>query len=306
MNYKDYYKVLGVDKKASAEEIKKAYRKLAVKYHPDKNPGNKTAEEKFKELSEANNVLGNPENRKKYDELGENWQQHTGANKGAEDFDWSRWNARRQQQHQDAQYEDDAQGGFSDFFESVFGSGYSGRSGRNNRRNMPGEDYNAETEISLEEAYAGTSRQLSVNESVLEINIPAGVKEGQVLRLKGKGGKGYNGGADGNILIRVHIPVHPLFRREENDLYTDASVDVYIAMLGGKALVHTLKGPIRIEIPSETENGKVLRLKGLGMPLFGKTKEAGDLYVKVNVLLPKNLNEEEKELLKKLATHRKP
>jgi curved DNA-binding protein len=307
MDYKDYYKVLGVDKKASAEEIKKAYRKLAVKYHPDKNKGNKASEEKFKELSEANNVLGNPGNRAKYDELGENWQQHQqqqGRRGGAEDFDWSRWNAGRQQQHQEGRYEEEDGGGYSDFFESVFGSGYSsGRGGQ--RRRMQGEDYQAETDISLEEAFAGASRKFSVNDTTLEMNVPPGVKDGQVLRLKGKGGKGYNGGEPGNILIKVHIPEHPLFRREENDLHCESPVDLYVAVLGGKALVRTLKGSIRIDIPPETENGKVLRLKGLGMPVFGKAKESGDLYVKIRVTVPQKLSAEERELFAKLAAMRK-
>ena len=307
MEYKDYYKVLGVDKSATAETIKKAYRKLAVKYHPDKNPGNKAFEEKFKELSEANDVLSDPEKRKKYDELGENWNQYQNRGSGREDFDWSQWQSGgpsqgRQQRSSGFGH----QGGedFSDFFESIFGQGYSSQGGARGRRAAAGEDYSAEAEVSLEESFAGCKRQLGVNGSLLEVTIPPGVKDGQTLRLKGQGGKGQNGGPDGNILITIHVPAHPAFRVEGNDLHGDAPVDLYTAILGGKALVRTLKGAIRIDIPAETENGKVLRLKGMGMPVFGKKKESGDLYLKLKVTLPQKLSEEEKELFKKLASVR--
>jgi curved DNA-binding protein len=303
MEYKDYYKILGVDKKATPEEIKKAYRKLAVKYHPDKNAGNKAAEEKFKEISEAHEVLKDPEKRSKYDELGENWNQYQRAGSSGENFDWSKWQGGdgRSQGFGHQEGED-----FSDFFESIFGQGgFSNRGGARGKRAMAGEDFHAEAEISLEEAFSGTKRQLNLDGGVIEIPIGPGVKDGQTLRIKGKGGKGRNGGPDGNILITLHIPEHPAFRLEGTDIHCDAPIDLYTAILGGKALIHTLKGNIRIDIAKGTENGKVLRLKGQGMPIFGKPGTAGDLYIRVKVVLPKDLTEKELELFQKLHEERK-
>jgi len=302
MDYKDYYKILGVSKTANADEIKKAYRKLAVKYHPDKNAGNKAAEEKFKEISEAHEVLKDPDKRAKYDELGENWKQYqhagAGGGRGGENFDWSKWQAGtgRSQGFGHQEGED-----FSDFFESIFGQQRSGsRAQPRGKRAVAGEDYRAEAEVSLEEAYAGTKRQLDLNDSVVEISIPPGVKDGQTLRLRGKGGKGRNGGPDGNILITLHIPEHPLFKVDGEDIHADAPIPLYTVVLGGKALVHTLKGNIRIDIPKESENGKVLRLKGMGMPVFGKAGEAGDLYLRIRVDLPRKLTEKELDLFHQL------
>jgi curved DNA-binding protein len=304
MEYKDYYKVLGVDKKDSAEVIKKAYRKLAVKYHPDKNAGNKAAEEKFKEISEAYNVLGDPEKRKTYDELGENYMQYQHGGAGAENFDWSKWqNSGRQRSSSGFNHDDNAD--FSDFFESIFGQQAGASSGGRSRRAMNGEDYQVEAELDLEEAFAGAKRQLNVSNTTLEITIKPGVHEGQTLRLKGKGAKGFNGGAAGDILITIHIKEHPHFRMEGQDLHADAPVDLYTAILGGKALVRTLKGSIRIDIPADTENGKVLRLKKMGMPVYGKKEEAGDLYLKVKVILPKNLSDKERNLFKELEEEHK-
>ncbi|HXC05659.1 MAG TPA: J domain-containing protein [Bacteroidia bacterium] len=299
MEYKDYYKVLGVDKQATAEVIKKAYRKLAVKYHPDKNAGNKAAEEKFKEISEAYNVLGDAEKRKTYDELGENYAQYSSGGRSAQDFDYSRWQNTGRQRYSGFE-ESSTDGDYSDFFESIFGGRTSASGRRAPKRAMAGEDYQVEAELSLEEAFAGSKRQLNVNDSKLEITIQPGVREGQTLRLKGKGGKGHNGGANGDILITVHIQEHPHFKLQGQDLYADAPVDLYTAVLGGKALVRTLKGSIRIDISPETENGKTLRLKKMGMPVYGKKDEAGDLYIKLKVTLPKHLTEKELELFKQL------
>ncbi len=309
MEYKDYYKILGVAKNASPAEIKKAFRKLAVKFHPDKNPSNKAAEEKFKEANEANEVLSDPEKRKKYDELGENWNKQAQGRNGKEGFDWSKWQTHGDSNsygfsgNQDFQDGNASQTDFSDFFESVFGGrAYGSRSGN---RPVKGEDYSAESTLSLEEAYLGTTRQLHVNSSVFEIKIKPGVRDGQTLRMKGKGGKGRNGAADGDILITIHITEHPHFKIKDSDLYAETFVSVYTLLLGGKAIVRTLKGSMKIDIPKETENGKTLRLKGLGMPLFGKPTEFGNLYLKVNALLPKNLSEKEIALLKELEEVRK-
>lgn len=303
MDFKDYYKILGVSKTATADEIKKTYRKLAVKYHPDKNPNNKAAEDKFKEINEANEVLGNPEKRKKYDELGENWKhyQQQGGQQGAQDFDWSKYTQQGhgdQHQYSGGQFHE---GDFSDFFENIFGGRFSGgQQGR--QRTFKGQDYNAEMQVSLEEAYSGTSRQLQLDKEKLQIKTKPGLKDGQVLRLKGKGGKGMNGGQDGDLYITVHVSEHPHYKRKEDDLYCDITVDLYTAMLGGQTLIRTLRNPIKMTISKETDNGKVLRLKGMGMPKYGKENEYGDLYAKVNVKLPNNLSPKEIELFKELST----
>ncbi len=305
MEFKDYYKILGVDRKASADDIKKAYRKLAVKYHPDKNPNNKSAEEKFKEINEAYEVLGNDEKRKKYDELGANWKQYQQQGGREGDFDWSKWqNGGRGGQRTYSSGEDmfGEEGDFSDFFSNIFGSG-GGRSSRS-RQPRKGQDYEADLSISLEEAYHGTTRQLETDGEKLQVKIKPGVKEGQLLRMKGKGGHGMNSGPRGDVLMSVHVASHPVFERKGDDLYCDIPVDLYTAVLGGKTRIHTLKGDIRMDIAKETDSGKVLRLKGMGMPKFGKENEFGDLYAKVKIITPKNLKEEEMELYNKLASLR--
>jgi curved DNA-binding protein len=303
MNYRDYYKILGVSKSSSAEEIKKAYRKLAVKYHPDKNPNNKAAEEKFKEINEANEVLGDPEKRKKYDELGENWQHYQQQGGNAQDFDWSKWKSPGGGGYQTYSEEDlFGEGGqFSDFFSTVFGQGgFQSRSGKPRARK--GSDLEAEIHISLEEAFHGGSRQLQGNGETLQIKIKPGVYEGQVLRLKEKGGPGMNGGPRGDIYMKVHLDKHPHYERKQDDIYCDIPVGLYTAVLGGKTIIRTLKGTMKIDIAKETENGKVFRLKGLGMPKFGKENEFGDLYAKVNIVLPTNLTEKELKLFRELSS----
>ena len=301
MNFKDYYKILGVGKSSSADEIKKAFRKLAIKYHPDKNPNNKSAEEKFKEINEANEVLGDPEKRKKYDELGENWKQYEQQGGNAQGFDWSKYTSGNRGQHQSYSEEDMfGEGGqFSDFFSNIFGGRF--QQGQKKTRARKGNDFHAEIQISLEESYSGSTRQLQIDGETLQIKIKPGVKEGQVLRLKEKGGHGVNGGTRGDVYMKVHIETHPHFIRKEDDLYCDIPVELYTAVLGGKTLIRTLKGTIKFDIPKETENGKVFRLKGIGMPMFGREKEFGDLYAKVNIVVPKNLSEKEIELFKKLS-----
>ena len=302
MDFKDYYKILGVPEKASADEIKKAYRKLAIKHHPDKNQGDKKAEEKFKELNEANEVLSDPEKRKKYDELAENLKYHKNTGNGNENFDWSKWSGQqgggfgnsRRSSFNEAE-------GFSDFFESIFGSRFGG--GQNVQ--MKGQDYQAEIEVSLEEVYHGSTRRIQVNGQTLQIKIKPGVKNGQVLRLKGKGEKSRNGGLQGDLLLTVIIAKHPHYEEKGYDLYCNIPVNLYTAILGGKQIIRTLKGNIRIDIPKATENGLVLRLKGLGMPKFEKTDEYGDLYAKVDIVLPKNLTEKEITLFKELEALRK-
>jgi curved DNA-binding protein len=313
MDYKDYYKILGIGKQATTAEIKKAYRKLAIKHHPDKNAGDKTAEEKFKEINEANNVLSDPEKRKKYDELGENWKQYqqTGADNG--NFDFSNWANRgsagggRRQQHSTGGNDFDG-GEFSDFFSSIFGNAFGGSSRGggdfSSQRQPKPRNYQAEITISLEDAYEGGSRVLTINDQKFKVNIPAGVTEGQVLRLKGLVG-GTNGAPKSDLLLTIHVEVHPHFERKGNDLYCTFPLDLYTAILGGKALLRTMKGTMRIDIKAGTDNGQTLRLKGLGMPVNGGKGQSGDLYAKNNITLPKNLSDKEKELFNQLANLKK-
>ena len=304
MEYKDYYKVLGVDKKASQDEIKKVYRKLAVKYHPDKNPGDKKAEEKFKEINEAYDVLGDAVKRKKYDELGANWQAYE---KGGFPNDFNRGGSRggRQQSRSQQSYQGD-ESDFSDFFESFFGQGgFSGGSSRGGRRStmqMKGEDYQAETTITLEEAFNGTTRQINLPDQKLNLKLKPGIEEGQVLRMKDKGGQGMNGGPNGDLFITIHIDKHPRFERKGNDLYFDQSLDALTAILGGKLAVHGIDKDVNIKIPEGTDSDKVFRLKGMGMPDYKDPASRGDGYLRVFITVPKNLSAEDKELLGRLAT----
>lgn len=295
MEFKDYYKILGVSKTATTEEIKKAYRKLAVKYHPDKNQGNKAAEEKFKEANEANDVLSDPEKRKKYDEVGENWKYYQGGGNQPPNYGFSGGN-RQQYSYSSTDADGDS---FSDFFESIFGNRFGGSKSRSK-----GDDYQTNVTISLEEAYMGTARLLEVNGEKLQMKFKPGTADGQNLRIKGKGGPGGKNGGRGDIYVTVHISPHHYFERKGDDLYCDIVVDLYTAVLGGKTTINTLKGPIQTTIPKETENGKILRLKGLGMPKYGSTNDFGDIYAKVKLTLPKNLTKEEIELFQQLKNKR--
>jgi len=294
MEFKDYYKILGVSKTATTEDIKKAYRKLAVKYHPDKNQGNKAAEEKFKEANEANDVLSDPEKRKKYDELGDNWKSYQG---GGNPFPNQGFNTGSRQRYSSREDDDDR---FSDFFEAIFGNRFGGGRGRSK-----GDDYKTNVTISLEEAYMGTARLLEVNGEKLQMKFKPGTADQHNLRIKGKGGPASNGGERGDIYVTVHISPHGYFERKGDDLYCEIAVDLYTAILGGKTTVNTLKGPIQINIPKETENGKVLRLKGLGMPVYANANDFGDIYAKVKLVLPKNLSKEEIDLFQQLKNKRK-
>lgn len=298
MDFKDYYKILNVPKTASAEEIKKAYRKLAIKYHPDKNPNDKKAEEIFKEVNEANEVLGNAEKRKKYDELGENWQYYQQGNyQGKEDAGWGTGaGGRRSNSHQYSGGEKFNEGNFSDFFESIFGGSFGNR-----QKEFKGQDHQAELVISLEDAYHGKMQLVELDNKKLQLKIKPGTKEGQILRMKGKGGKGHNAEQNGDLLITVHISEHSKYKRKENDLFCDISVDLYTAVLGGQIQVNTFRNPVKINLGRETQNGKVIRLKGLGMPLYNNPDEFGDLYAKVVIQLPKNLSSKEIELFKELS-----
>ncbi len=299
MEYKDYYKILGIDKKASADEIKKAFRKLAVKYHPDKTKGDKTAEEKFKEANEANEVLSNPEKRKKYDELGQNWNQYDqqGYGQGYGEQGGFRRQSRSKQGKQDFGF---GQGGFSDFFEQFFGGSYGGDEFSNNNFQTAGHDLRLDLDVTLEEAYHGTTRQFIVDGEKLQIRLKPGVYNGQQLRIKGKGGKGKGNGPRGDIYGFVNLQKHPRYAVSQNDLHCTITIDLYTSILGGKTSVETLKGMTRINIAPGTENGKVLRLKNMGMPFYNEPNKFGDLYAKVNIILPKDLSPKEIELFRQL------
>lgn len=308
MEYKDYYKILGIDKKASQEEIKKAYRKLAVKFHPDKNPGDKAAEDRFKEISEAHEVLGDPEKRKQYDELGANWKQYRqgGFNSGGGRKAYSQQGPGGQYYYE---FGGDASdffggGGFSEFFESFFGrgrkrNGFSDAQGFENFKNdFPGGDLSGDVVITLYEAYHGTERILDLGSEKIKVKIKPGSYDGLKLRVKGKGEKGSYGKA-GNLYLTIRVKKHDLYERRGNDLYMQVPVDLFTALLGGKQEVNTLSGTVNIHIPEGTQNGKQLRLRGKGMPIYGKSSR-GDLYVKLQVKLPEKLNATQKELVKKL------
>jgi curved DNA-binding protein len=303
MEYKDYYKILGVSKNAPVEEIKKAYRKLAAKYHPDKNPGDKAAEEKFKDINEAKEVLSDPEKRKMYERFGSAYKQYQTTGRPG-DFDWSQFTGGRGGQSfggGSINFED-LFGGSGDFFEILFGQPSAGGRRKNWRSASvaKGQDLTAEASVTLEEAYHGTTRQLSVGGEMIKFSIKPGTKDRQKLKMSGKGGPGKNDGPRGDLYITVKVTPHPRFERDGDNLIGDLPVDIYTAILGGKAELKTLKGVIKVDIPPETENGKMLRLKGMGMPLYGLPDTFGDLYAKISLKIPQNLSAEEAALFKKL------
>ncbi|MEM6628782.1 MAG: J domain-containing protein [Bacteroidota bacterium] len=300
MEYKDYYRILGVGKQASQEEIKRAYKKLALKYHPDQNPDNQAAEEKFKELSEAYEVLGDSEKRAMYDQLGVNWKQYQHMAPGGQNpFPGG------------ASFEGDTGRIFSEFFRTFFGSAppYSStnsgaKGGGAWGQQVKGRDYETSLSISLEEAYIGVKPSVKLEGKTLRISIQPGVRDGQRIRLRGMGAASPLNGPKGDLYIHLKIPKHPKFSRKENNLHTTLPIDFYTAILGGKIEVPTLRGPKMVKVPQGTESGKLLKLKGLGMPDFKDPKSHGDLLVKVVYTLPKNLSEEEQQLFEKLRALR--
>jgi len=305
MEYKDYYKVMGVSKSATTDEIKKAFRKLAVKYHPDKNPGDKKAEEKFKEIAEANEVLSDPEKRKKYDELGANWKEYEQQQQAGGNFYGGRSSRGRAGGGFNPEDFGGGEGGFSDFFESIFGGGggFSGFGGSGRKSNRPsrGHDLQTEMDITLEEAFHGGPKQISLNGQLLKLSLQPGIREGQVIRLKGKGAEGAGGGTNGDLLIAIHIAKHPRYEVKGNDIYFDIPVDLYKAVLGGKIPVQLIDKQIMMDIPAGTDSDKKFRLKGMGMRLFEKPDTRGDAYARIQIKVPKTLTAREKELFEELA-----
>lgn len=290
MDYKDYYKILSVDKKATQAEIKKAYRALAVKYHPDKNLDDKAAEEQFKLVNEANEVLGNPEKRKQYDELGNNWQNYE------QNGNQKRGNSDGHNQRESAgSY--DSQSDFSDFFEQFF---QNQGQGRTRSQNTKGADYTTDIEITLEEAYQGTTRTIQVDNETLRITTKAGSYNEQQIRIKNKGAKGSSEGNRGDLLVRILVKKYPNLTRKGDDLHLIQILDLYTAVLGGYLIVNTLSGQVKIKISEGTQYGKSIRLKGKGMPIYDKKNLFGDLYLEIHVLIPDKLTDTQRTLFEQL------
>ncbi len=310
MEYKDYYKILGVSKDADEKEIKRAFRRLARKYHPDVNPGDPQAEERFKEINEAYEVLSDPEKRRKYDQLGAEWYRWQQAGGRPGDFDWSRWVSTapggqrvyvRYGTPEDLQDLFGEGSPFSDFFSQIFGGMGAAPGGFEYRvRPQRGQDYEQEVEISLREAYQGTTRILQKDGRRLEVKIPPGARTGTRVRIAGEGGPGAAGGEAGDLYLRVRVRPDPQFERRGDDLYVTVPVDLYTAILGGKVRVPTLNGAVMLTIPPGTQNGRVFRLRGKGMPRLRQPEQHGDLYAKVDVRLPTHLTPRQRELFEEL------
>ena len=299
MDYIDYYKTLGITKSATEAEIKKAYRKLARKYHPDLNPNDSEAEKKFKEINEANEVLSNPENRKKYDKYGKDWKHADEFEKAGYDPNQQHYSSQRQANPDFSNFSGDdfSESDFSDFFNSMYGSRRSSR----NQAKFRGADFNAELQLDLTSAYTTHKQNLTVNGKNIRITIPAGVENGQIIKIPGHGGPGANGGPNGDLYITFVIANNSDFRREGNNLYADVDLDLYTAILGGEIMVNTLDGKVKIKVPPETQPGTKVKLKGKGFPLYKKENQFGDLYITYTIKIPTKLSEKEKELFKELS-----
>lgn len=291
MAFIDYYKILGISKTASEKEIKTAYRKLARKYHPDLNPDNKEAEKKFKEINEANEVLSDIESRKKYDKHGKDW-------KDGEEYE----KAQNQRQHQSQQQS--GQGGYSEqeyssFFDSMFGGE---RSSHNQGRSpkFKGQDYNTELHLNLKDVFTTQQQILTVNGAKIRLTIPAGVENGQVIKIRGKGGLGINGGPKGDLYIKFIIENHTQFKREGNNLYQNIDLNLYTSILGGEITVDTFNGKVKLKIVPETKNESKVKLKGKGFSIYKKEGKFGDLIITYHIKIPTNLSEKEIELFKEL------
>lgn len=302
MAYIDYYNILGVDKKASAEDIKKAYRKLARKLHPDLNPNDAEAHKKFQQINEANEVLSDPEKRAKYDKYGENWKQ-------SEEYEKAHRQYARQQRQGGSRQEtrtfytegDFSDADFSDFFHSMFGSGFSQHQGSHSQRKYKGSDYQAELHLSLRQAMQTHRQTLTINGKNIRITIPAGVDDGQKIKLAGYGQPGVNGGPNGDLYITFVVQEDLRFKRLGNDLYTTAEIDLYTAVLGGEATVDTLDGQVKIKVKPGTQPESKVRLKGKGVPVYKKDNRRGDLIATLKVKIPENLSSKEQELFTQLS-----
>jgi curved DNA-binding protein len=299
MAFIDYYKILEVDKKATEAEIKKAYRKMARKYHPDLNPNDKEAERKFKEINEANEVLSHAENRKKYDEYGENWQH-------AEQYEKAKQQGQYSRGGQQGGFEGFEGGGFggggdySDFFESMFGGRTTGRQ-RGRSAQFKGQDFTTELHLDLKDVYTTHKRTLNINGKNIRITIPAGVENGQQIKISGMGGEGSGGGPKGDLYITFTVENHTNFKLDKHNLYSTVDLDLYTALLGGDITADTFDGKVKLTVKPGTQNGTKVKLKGKGFPIYKKEGEFGDLYITYQVKIPTDLSEKEKELFTELA-----
>lgn len=298
MEFIDYYKVLGLDKNATQAEIKKAYRKLARKLHPDLNPNDKAAQQKFQQINEANEVLSNPEKRKKYDQYGKDWQ-HADAYKQAQQQQRT-GGFGGQRTYSGSEGFDESQ--FSDFFESMFGGGgFSQSGGRRQTGQFKGQDLNATLRLNLTDALESQKQTINIGEKKIRLTIPAGVEDGQTIRIRGHGGEGVGGGPKGDLFITFEIFNDTRFKRLESDLYLTEEISIYTALLGGEITVDTLTGKVKLNIKPETQNDTKVKLTGKGLPKYKKDNQHGDLYITYKINLPTNLSEKEKELFTELS-----
>jgi curved DNA-binding protein len=282
MEFIDYYNVLGLQKNATADDIKKAYRKLAKQYHPDANPDDNTAKKKFQQINEANEVLSDVENRKKYDKYGKDWQH-------SEAFEQQ---ARQRQQYSQQFGGQESDGGFSDFFSSMFGGG----GGRRSTGKQKGQDLNANFQLNLSDTFKTHQQTITVNGKNIRITIPAGIEDGQVIKLKGYGQASPNGGTAGDLYLTFKLNNDTFFKRVGNDLQITQEIDLYTAVLGGDITLNTLHGKVKLKVKPETQNNTKIRLKGKGFPVYKQEDVFGDLFVTYLVKLPTNLSEKEIEL----------
>jgi curved DNA-binding protein len=289
----DYYKILGIDKTATSNDIKAAYRKLARKHHPDLHPNDINAKKNFQQINEANEVLSDPEKRKKYDEYGKDW-------KHADEFENAKQYQEQSSNRRGASYSGaQSQGDFSDFFESMFGGAASG--GRRRQVKYRGEDYNAELHLNLTDAYKTHKQTLTVNGKNIRITIPAGIENGQTIKISGHGGPGINGGPDGDLYITFSVANHPKIKRLGDNLYTTVYLDLYTAILGGEITMDTLNGKVKLTVKPETQNGSKIKLKGKGFPVYKNEGQFGDLYVTYAINIPTNLTDKQKALFTELS-----
>ncbi|MBL7937568.1 MAG: J domain-containing protein [Bacteroidia bacterium] len=294
MEFIDYYKILEIQKSSTEADIKAAYRKLARKYHPDLNPNDENAKKKFQQINEANEVLSDPEKRKKYDKYGKDWKHADEFEKANQQQSQSRTSGGGQQSYGGG----DFSGDFSEFFESMYGSGAGGKTRQTKFR---GQDLNAELHLSLMDVYKTQQQTLTINGKNIRLTIPAGVENGQVIKIADHGTPGVNGGPNGDLYITFTIANHPKFKREGSSLYTTVDLDLYTALLGGDLQVDTLDGKVKLKVTPETQSNTKVKLKGKGFPVYKKEGEFGDLYITYNVKLPTQLTEKEKELLTELS-----
>jgi len=289
----DYYKILGIDKKATTKDIKAAYRKLARKHHPDLHPNDINAKKNFQQINEANEVLSDPEKRKKYDEYGKDW-------KHADEFENAKQYQDQSSDYRGAKYSGGQSGSdFSDFFESMFGGAASG--GRSRQVRYRGEDYNAELHLDLIDAYKTHKQTLTVNGKNIRITIPAGIENGQTIKIPGHGGQGANGGPDGDLYITFSVANHPKIKRLGDNLYATVNLDLYTAVLGGEIILDTLDGKVKLNVKPETQNGSKIKLKGKGFPVYKNEGQFGDLYVTYTINIPTNLTDKQKALFTELS-----